>query len=67
MVVGNKLKYYRDKKKISQQQAAEHLSISRNSYQLKETGQREFTQTEIEGLKDLFDKTYDELFFKDEN
>jgi DNA-binding XRE family transcriptional regulator len=63
--IGNKLKYFRSQSKITQSDVASVLGISRNSYISKENGTKDFTQTEIEKLKVLFNRSYDELFFAD--
>lgn len=56
--------------KMSQQEVAEYLEITRQTYQLKESGNRAFNDKEKIKLKELFievkpDITIDQLFFED--
>lgn len=41
---------------------ADKLKISKTTYNLKENGKREFTETEMIVLSKLFKKTLDDLF-----
>lgn len=47
---------------MTQQEVAEIIQISKQSYYLKETGKREFKQSEMIRLSKLFDAKLDELF-----
>lgn len=47
---------------MTQQEVAEIIQISKQSYYLKETGKREFKQNEMIRLSKLFDAKLDELF-----
>ena len=52
----------RRESKMRQKDVAKAISISKQSYYLKETGQRDFKQTEMTRLANLFNKSLDELF-----
>lgn len=60
--LGNYLKSFRGTT-LSQKKVAEHLGISIRSYQMKENSKWPFNQNEIELLKELFQKKYEELFY----
>lgn len=47
----------------NQQFVADKLGISKSTYNLKENGKREFTETEMRILSTIFKKSLDELFF----
>ena len=58
-----KLKRTRMKHGLTQADMAEILGISKVSYNLKENGKREFKQSEINGILDLFTElSYEEIF-----
>lgn len=50
----------------NQQFIADKLGISKSTYNLKENGKREFTETEMRILSMIFGKSLDELFFNNE-
>lgn len=62
----NKLKGLRVEKGLTQSDIAEYLKISKNSYHRKETGSNEFSLNEAYKLSLLFEKTLEEIFFKNE-
>lgn len=49
----------------NQQFIADKLGVSKSTYNLKENGKREFTETEMRILSIIFGKSLDELFFND--
>lgn len=55
----------RDREGYSQQQTAEKLNISIQSYNAKENGKRDFSSIEMKILATLFNKTLDDLFWED--
>ena len=58
-----KLKAARAEHALTQADMAEILDISEVSYNLKETGKRDFKQSEINDILGLFDDlTYEEIF-----
>jgi len=52
----------RRENKLRQADVAKAISMHKQSYYLKETGQREFTVSEAKRLAKLYDCTLDELF-----
>lgn len=57
-----KLYEIRKKEKMSQEEMADHLGISRNSYGQKERGQVPFLIDEMFTISDLFKKDLDDIF-----
>lgn len=52
----------RKENRLLQKEVAKKISISSQSYHLKETGKREFTVTEAKRLARIFNCTLDDLF-----
>lgn len=52
----------KDKKKMTQQELADYLGITVQSYRKKEKGQSAFTQDEMFSIAQLFQKKLDEIF-----
>lgn len=57
----------RRESKMRQKDVAKAISIHEQSYHLKESGQRDFKQTEMTRLAILFNKSLDELFMGGQN
>lgn len=53
--IENNIRAERARKKLSQEQIAEMLNISRNAYHMKETGIRKFTLDEFRTLLKIFE------------
>jgi len=58
-----KLKALRVEHGYNQKDIAKILEIGESTYNLKENGRLDFTQTEIEKLMQFFQKAYNEIFF----
>ena len=56
-----KIREYRKANGYRQSDLAKLLGIKQNTYSDKELGKIQFTQNEIEKLKDIFKVTYDDL------
>lgn len=52
----------KNEKHVTQEEIAEYLGISANTYRAKEQGTREFSQDEMFALSEYFGKTMDEIF-----
>jgi DNA-binding XRE family transcriptional regulator len=70
---GGKVNYnllvYRKMIGLTQKEIAKELKISASSYVLKESGKRDFTQTEMQGITQIFrdhgkDFTMEEIFLR---
>lgn len=59
------LKLLRSRHRYSQSKVADLLNISRQSYQLKESGKKDFTYSEIKRLGEIFNVSPGEIFFDD--
>lgn len=55
----------RKERKLKQSEIAETIGISKQSYYLKETGQRDFTITEAKRLAKVYNCTLNDLFKTD--
>lgn len=60
-----RLKALRTKNRFTQQDMAQMLNISYSTYSMKENGNRDFTISEIEKIRDLFGLSYEQIFFDD--
>ncbi len=60
-----KLKSLRVNYNITQDDMAQLLNISVQTYNKKENGKSEFTQSEINKILSLFDVKYEEIFFNE--
>lgn len=60
------LKELRAKKGWNQKFVADYLNIALETYNRKENGRLAFRDYEINALLELFDKTYEEVFGKNE-
>lgn len=58
-----KLKAKRVENGMNQEEMAKALNISRNSYNLKEAGHRDFTYSEIIIILKLFNCRFEDVFF----
>ena len=52
----------KNQKDMTQQEVADYLGISIQTYRAKEKGRYEFTQDEMFALSELFDKDIQEIF-----
>ena len=52
-------------KKVTQEDLADYLGISRTGYRMKETGVYEFTESEISKICKLLEVSPMEIFFKE--
>jgi putative transcriptional regulator len=59
----NKLKALRVEHGLTQTQMAKLIGIGLTSYNNKENGKLDFNITEIEKIKKIFGKSYEEIFF----
>lgn len=59
----NKLKALRVEHGLTQTQMAKLIGIGLTSYNNKENGKLDFNITEIEKIKKIFHKSYEEIFF----
>lgn len=55
----------RKEHRLTQKETAKRIGMCEKSYQLKESGKREFTISEAKKLAKIFDCTLDELFGKE--
>lgn len=60
------LKLLRSRHRYSQSKVANLLNISRQAYQLKESGKKDFTYSEIKRLGEIFNISPGEIFFNNE-
>ena len=67
LVLKNKIKETRTKKKLSQQELADIVGVSRNTISSLETGQYEPTAKLAYVLAIALDKKFEELFYFDNN
>ena len=67
MTVGERLKKIRQDRKISQNDFAEMLNVSRSTYLLVEKGEREINFKMLEALKNEFNISSDWVLFGDDN
>jgi DNA-binding XRE family transcriptional regulator len=56
------LKDERFERKLRQSDVAEEIGISPTSYHRKENNPEQFTKREIDGILELFEKEYEEIF-----
>ncbi len=63
MQLSNILKSLRAMQGLTQADMAVFLDISKNSYNRKEKGEREFTLVEAKKISDRFNKCIEEIFF----
>lgn len=63
MPLSNILKSLRAMQGLTQADMAQLLDISKNSYNRKEIGEREFTLSEAKKIADTFHKKIDDIFF----
>lgn len=63
MPLSNVLKSFRAMHGFTQEDMANTLGISKNSYNRKELGEREFTLLEAKKISDVFGKGIEEIFF----
>lgn len=52
----------KNQKKMTQQEVADYLGITVQTYRAKEKGHYEFTQDEMFALSELFDKDLNDIF-----
>lgn len=65
--MGNRLRALRTLKKISAKQLAENLSITIDSYYLKERGKNRFTLDEAKKISDILEMSIEEVFYGTSN
>jgi len=62
MVEENKLRGLRSARRLTQEDMAKVLGITKKSYLMKEKGNWEFRKTEIEKLMSFFNLKYEDIF-----
>lgn len=67
MPLSNILRSLRATKGLRQEDMADLLGISRNSYHKKEICEREFTLEEARTISKYFNKTIEEIFFTEQS
>ena len=52
----------RNEKKLSQEQIAKMIGISKNNYHLKETGKLDFNLSEVKKILEILECEYNDIF-----
>lgn len=54
----------RNEKRITQEDMAKKLGISKNNYNLKENGKLDFNLSEVKKILDILDSEYNDIFLQ---
>lgn len=61
--INNKMKFYRQKNKLTQEETARKLGISVSAYNMIENGNRGISLLRAKELEKIFNASIDEIFF----